>query len=221
MGNTACKGCEVSFSTTDISPQMHAITGCVNLQIMDILNSKVQIHFNMMEGDVMCCKLPWLMFSEGLADSEISEVALSSTVMHFVKTAPFLLLQYTHIPWSDCLCHEYRTDSLSFSAQSNWNADWGHIRSIIIVMNSCIHAVNEIVTYIIIYICTRSIECVNINCPCSLFEHYMLTFFNHFLLCTIHCTVLSIRRDIFIINNTAHSLKVKQLIPSYQPLDAI
>ena len=58
MGNTACKGCEVSFSTTDISPQMHAITGCVNLQIMDILNSKVQIHFNMMEGDVMCCKLP-------------------------------------------------------------------------------------------------------------------------------------------------------------------
>ena len=46
------------FSTTDIRPQMHAITGCVNLKIIDILKSKVQIHLNIMDGDAMCCKLP-------------------------------------------------------------------------------------------------------------------------------------------------------------------
>ena len=58
VGNTACKGCEVSFSATDIRPQMHAITGCVNLKIIDILKSKVKIHLNIMDGGVMCCKLP-------------------------------------------------------------------------------------------------------------------------------------------------------------------
>ena len=36
---------------------MHAITGCVNLKIIGILKSKVQIHLNIMYGDVICCAL--------------------------------------------------------------------------------------------------------------------------------------------------------------------